>query len=44
LKQNFGKRICSFGLGNVVEDKGTIEGNLARHLKDHANGGFADLK
>jgi hypothetical protein len=33
LKQNFGKRICSFGLGNVVEDKGTIEGNLARHLK-----------
>jgi 23S rRNA pseudouridine1911/1915/1917 synthase len=28
------KRICSFGLGNVVEDKGTIEGNLARHLKD----------
>jgi hypothetical protein len=29
-------------LGNVVEDKGTIEGNLARHLKDHANGGFAD--
>jgi 23S rRNA pseudouridine1911/1915/1917 synthase len=27
------ERICSFGLGNVVEDKGTIEGNLARHLK-----------
>jgi 23S rRNA pseudouridine1911/1915/1917 synthase len=27
------KRICSFGLGNVVEDKETIE-TTARHLKD----------
>jgi 23S rRNA pseudouridine1911/1915/1917 synthase len=29
-------------LGNVTEEEGTIEGNLARHLKDRHANGFAD--
>jgi 23S rRNA pseudouridine1911/1915/1917 synthase len=28
--------------GNVVAESGTIEGNVARHVKPHANGCFAD--